>query len=75
MRASWRVPLVAAQIVYGGAGYQGPMQDIWIWNSLQGGWSQAAVSGQQPPAREMHAGCMVDAHTLLVYGGRGDGSK
>ncbi len=59
------------QIIYGGAGYQGPMQDVWIFNTLQGGWSRAAVSGEQPAAREMHTGCMVGDTTLLVYGGRG----
>ncbi|GLC47994.1 hypothetical protein PLESTB_000047500 [Pleodorina starrii] len=58
-------------IVYGGAGYQGPMQDLWIYNTLQNSWSRPVVSGPQPQAREMHTGCMVDPTTLLVYGGRG----
>lgn len=127
--------ITTPQIVYGGAGYQGPMGDIWIFNSLQvsqawvshgphetstgasdaparegrnnsngrcvhtaaampcgrvapipalplathhttprllqGSWNRAAVSGPQPPAREMHTGCMVNSRTLLIYGGRG----
>ncbi|GFR48802.1 hypothetical protein Agub_g10753 [Astrephomene gubernaculifera] len=58
-------------IVYGGAGYQGPMQDVWFYNTLQNSWSRPVVSGQHPAAREMHTGCMVDPTTLLVYGGRG----
>ncbi|GIL92711.1 hypothetical protein Vretifemale_20168 [Volvox reticuliferus] len=62
-------------IVYGGAGYQGPMQDLWIYNTLQNAWSRPTVSGDQPQAREMHTGCMVDTTTLLVYGGRGSNFK
>ncbi|PNH12850.1 Tip elongation aberrant protein 1 [Tetrabaena socialis] len=58
-------------IVYGGAGYQGPLQDVWIYNSLQNSWNRPVVSGEQPAAREMHTGCMIDSTTLLVYGGRG----
>ncbi|KXZ55710.1 hypothetical protein GPECTOR_2g1260 [Gonium pectorale] len=59
------------ELVYGGAGYQGPMQDVWIYNTLQNGWSRPAIAGEQPAAREMHTGCMVDSTTMLVYGGRG----
>ncbi|PNW72026.1 hypothetical protein CHLRE_16g685500v5 [Chlamydomonas reinhardtii] len=58
-------------LVYGGAGYQGPMSDVWIFNTLQNGWTRPNVSGEQPPAREMHTGVMVDPTTLLIYGGRG----
>ncbi|KAG2435747.1 hypothetical protein HXX76_006943 [Chlamydomonas incerta] len=58
-------------VVYGGAGYQGPMNDVWIFNTLQNGWTRPAVSGEQPPGREMHTGVMVDPTTLLIYGGRG----
>lgn len=57
--------------MYGGAGYQGPMSDVWIFNTLQNGWTRPNVSGEQPPAREMHTGVMVDPTTLLIYGGRG----
>ncbi|KAG2451277.1 hypothetical protein HYH02_003883 [Chlamydomonas schloesseri] len=58
-------------LVYGGAGYQGPMNDVWIFNTLQGGWTRPTLSGEQPPGREMHTGVMVDSTTLLIYGGRG----
>ncbi|EFJ49559.1 hypothetical protein VOLCADRAFT_117258 [Volvox carteri f. nagariensis] len=62
-------------IVYGGAGYQGPMQDLWIYNTLQNSWSRPTVAGAQPQSREMHTGCMVDDTTMLVYGGRGPNFK
>jgi hypothetical protein len=58
------------QVIYGGSHYQGPLSDVWVFNPDQGGWTQPSVSGEAPGAREMHSGCMVDTHTMLVYGGR-----
>jgi hypothetical protein len=60
------------QIIYGGAGYQGPLGDVCIYNAAQNAWSRPAVSGEQPSAREMHAAVMLNASTMLVFGGRGD---
>jgi len=57
-------------IVFGGVGPVGHMNDVWIFNADQRGWTCPHVSSPKPAAREMHAGAMLDETTLLVYGGR-----
>lgn len=60
----------AVQLIYGGSGYQGTLNDIWIFNPGQRSWTRPSPTGEAPAGREMHCGCMVDKTTLLVYGGR-----
>ncbi len=62
--------LCYTQVIYGGSHYHGPLSDVWVFNPAQGAWSQPTITGEAPAAREMHSGCMVDSHTMLVYGGR-----
>eukprot|EP00775_Hariotina_reticulata_P006858 gene6858-7074_t len=62
-------------LVYGGAGLQGPLGDVWLFNCQQQSWScphihTSSSSQPLPTAREMAAGVMLDADRLLVFGGR-----
>lgn len=62
-------------MVYGGSGYSGSLSDIWVFNPGQGAWTQPTLSGQAPPAREMHCAVMVTPTCMMVFGGRAsDGS-
>lgn len=63
------------QLVYGGAGYNGPLSDVWVFNPLQRSWSRPTIRGAHPAAREMHTGLMLDDTRMLVYGGRGANNK
>ena len=63
-------PPSGAQLIYGGSGVQGTLADVWVFNVDQGAWAHITTHGDAPAAREMHAGCMVDPHTMLVFGGR-----
>ncbi|MEW5317519.1 MAG: hypothetical protein WDW38_008807 [Sanguina aurantia] len=62
-------------LVYGGAGYSGPLSDVWVFNTLTRSWSRPTVRGSHPAAREMHTGLMLDSTRMLVYGGRGANNK
>ena len=63
------------QIVFGGAGAQGPLGDLWLFDLTSKQWSQPATKGEPPVAREMHTGTMVDDTRMLIYGGRGPDGK
>ena len=51
------------------------MNDVWIFNTDQRGWSCPEIKSDKPCAREMHSGTMVDATTMLVYGGRSSSGR
>lgn len=59
-----------AQLVFGGVGEGGHLDDVWVFNTAQAGWTAPSVGAAKPRAREMHSGTMLDATTMLVYGGR-----
>ena len=59
------------QVVFGGAGAQGPLGDLWVFDLTSRQWSEPATHGDPPAAREMHTGTMVDDTRMLIYGGRG----
>lgn len=63
------------QVVFGGAGAQGPLGDLWVFDLTSRQWSQPATQGDPPAAREMHTGTMVDDARMLIYGGRGPDGK
>lgn len=63
------------QAVFGGAGAQGPLGDLWLFDLTSRQWSQPTTSGEPPAAREMHTGTMVDDTRMLIYGGRGPDGK
>lgn len=65
----------SVQLVFGGVGDSGQMNDVWIFNTDQRGWTHAVVGGDKPCPREMHSGTMVDSTTMLIYGGRAAGGK
>eukprot|EP00873_Tetraselmis_striata_P045080 jgi/Tetstr1/465344/TSEL_010030.t1 len=57
-------------LVFGGVGEGGHLDDVWVFNTAQAGWTAPSVGAAKPRAREMHSGTMLDATTMLVYGGR-----
>lgn len=63
------------QAVFGGAGAQGALGDLWMFDVNSRQWSQPAASGEAPAPREMHTGTMVDDTRMLIYGGRGPDGK
>lgn len=65
----------AVQIVFGGAGAQGPLGDLWTFDIEKRQWSQPTTTGEMPAPREMHTGTMVDDTRMLIYGGRGPDGK
>ncbi|MGH2739566.1 MAG: Kelch repeat-containing protein [Actinomycetota bacterium] len=58
-----------AFFVFGGAGLDGPRNDIWAFRA--GAWEELRVSGQPPPARGATAGTIIRGPNLLVFGGAG----
>lgn len=69
------IAFCCTQIVFGGAGAQGPLGDLWTFDISSRQWSEPATSGEAPAAREMHTGTMVDDTRMLIYGGRGPDGK
>lgn len=63
------------QVVFGGAGAQGPLGDLWVFDLTSRQWSQPATQGDPPAPREMHTGTMLDDTRMLIYGGRGPDGK
>jgi len=63
------------QVVFGGAGAQGPLGDLWLFDLASRQWSQPDTKGEPPAAREMHTGTMIDETRMLIYGGRGPDGK
>ena len=61
---------IAAQLVFGGAGMQGTLGDLWLFNTGSRTWIAPVVEGAPPCPREMHSGSMVSDSRLLIYGGR-----
>lgn len=62
-------------IVYGGAGHDARLSDVWIFNPDQAAWNSPHIAGQQPEPREMASGVMVSDTQLVVFGGRGDDDR
>ncbi|KAL3152010.1 hypothetical protein ABBQ32_001128 [Trebouxia sp. C0010 RCD-2024] len=62
-------------VVFGGAGAQGPLGDLWVFDLTSRQWSQPATQGDPPAPREMHTGTMLDDTRMLIYGGRGPDGK
>ena len=58
------------QLVFGGAGMQGTLGDLWLFNTGSRTWIAPVAEGQPPCPREMHSGSMVSDSRLLIYGGR-----
>lgn len=65
----------AVQVVFGGAGAQGPLGDLWLFDLTSRQWTQPTTQGDPPALREMHTGTMVDETRMLIYGGRGPDGK
>lgn len=63
------------QVVFGGAGAQGPLGDLWLFDLASRQWSQPDTKGEPPAPREMHTGTMIDETRMLIYGGRGPDGK
>lgn len=59
-----------AQLVFGGAGMQGTLGDLWLFNTATRTWIAPMAEGTPPCPREMHSGTMVSDGRMLVYGGR-----
>lgn len=59
------------QLIFGGAGHQGPLNDLWIFNTLSRQWTAVESNGMPPMPREMHSGTMADDSRMIVFGGRG----
>jgi len=59
-------------VVFGGAGMDGPLSDVWLFDTEVVKWVRPKVQGQSPPPREMAAGVAVGGGRVLVYGGRGE---
>lgn len=63
------------QVVFGGAGAQGPLGDLWLFDLTSRQWTQPITKSDPPAPREMHTGTMVDETRMLIYGGRGPDGK
>ncbi|KAK9829964.1 hypothetical protein WJX72_008920 [[Myrmecia] bisecta] len=57
-------------LVFGGAGMNGLLGDVWVFNSLTRQWTHPSIQGTPLSAREMHSGTMVSPSHMVVYGGR-----
>lgn len=58
------------QLVFGGAGLQAPLADVWVFDTLAATWNRPGVTGCVPAAREMGAGVLLEGDKLAVFGGR-----
>eukprot|EP00891_Asterochloris_glomerata_P002816 jgi/Astpho2/2816/Aster-x1100 len=67
--SNWNWSVV--QLIFGGAGHQGPLNDLWIFNTLSRQWTAVESDGMPPMPREMHSGTMADDSRMIVFGGRG----
>ena len=59
------------QLLFGGSSYAGPLNDLWIFNTLSRQWTAVSAQGIPPAPREMHSGTMADESRMIVFGGRG----
>eukprot|EP00238_Polyblepharides_amylifera_P003139 CAMPEP_0196590534 /NCGR_PEP_ID=MMETSP1081-20130531/66885_1 /TAXON_ID=36882 /ORGANISM="Pyramimonas amylifera, Strain CCMP720" /LENGTH=184 /DNA_ID=CAMNT_0041913673 /DNA_START=245 /DNA_END=798 /DNA_ORIENTATION=- len=62
-------------LIYGGAGEDGPVGDIWVFDTELSEWSRPIIKGQAPAPREMHCGVDAGAHGLVIFGGRTSGGE
>lgn len=59
------------QLVVGGAGRESLLGDLWTFDCAARAWHQPAATGPPPEPCEMASGTMLDAHRILLLGGRG----
>ncbi|KAK9828186.1 hypothetical protein WJX74_002328 [Apatococcus lobatus] len=65
-------PLLGTHLlVVGGAGRESLLGDLWTFDCAARAWHQPAASGPPPEPCEMASGTMLDAHRILLLGGRG----
>ncbi len=61
----------AVQLVVGGAGRDSLLGDLWTFDCAARAWHQPTATGPPPEPCEMASGTMLDAHRILLLGGRG----
>ncbi len=61
--------------IYGGEGENGPLNDLWSYNSTTNTWQQEQLSGPGPVARHGHAiTTLTDGSEIIVGGTDADGN-
>ena len=58
------------QVIFGGAGDSGLLNDVWVFDTQGHRWQCPTVRGPAPIPREMHTATTVSPTELLVFGGR-----
>jgi hypothetical protein len=58
-----------ANTSFGGKGPSGPYDDLWVYDTISNSWTEPKCEGTFPPAREGHAGTVIDG-ILWIFGGK-----
>lgn len=62
-------------LVFGGAGQDRPLNDVWVFDPQAARWTFPTLKGELPAPREMHTLTSVGGDRALLLGGRDAGGR
>lgn len=62
-------------VLYGGNTQDGPVSDVWFFDSASDSWAQSAVDGEGPSPRFGHDAVWLPDGIMFIFGGRDDSGE